>query len=438
MFERIRAYARTFAVFGRDARLYLLTSLVFGLAFSLFWVDFNLYLEALGVSRPTIGVLMAVGQVAGMAAALPASALSDRIGRRPVIAGGTLLTVVALLLFLGGSMPLLFLGIVAYLAGAQAIQVVQVPFVTEHTAPEHRNEYFAALFAIGNMTTLVAALVGGSLAGVLAERFGLSHDLGPYQVLLVAMVVLTAGSLVGLAFIAERRAPRTAGAGRLGLTVRDRRLFVRLLLPGFLTALGAGQLIPYLNIFIEGRFHLDLTGLNAVFAVTSLGTAVAVMLQPALARRFGAIGSVVLVQAASLPFLVTLGFSPVLWTVIVALAVRNSLMNAGGPIFDAFAMGRVSAPERATLAAASSLLWSLGWAIGGPYFGLWQGLLGFDRGFAVDFVTIVILYSTATGLLWRWFGRERAALPEAGTASDQGAIPASSCERPDEVPTAAA
>ena len=75
-----------------------------------------------------------------------------------------------------------------------------------------------------------------------------------------------------------------------------------------------------------------------MFALTSLGTIAAILYQPRLARRFGQITSVVIVQGASIPFLVVLGFSPVLWTVILAMAVRNSLMNAGNPIFNAFAM----------------------------------------------------------------------------------------------------
>ena len=87
-------------------------------------------------------------------------------------------------------------------------------------------------------------------------------------------------------------------------------------------------MIPYLNVFIERKFDLDLAALNVIFAITSLGTAIAILVQPALARRFGKVGSVVLVQGVSIPFLVVLGFSPVLWTVIVAMAVRNSLMNA--------------------------------------------------------------------------------------------------------------
>ena len=66
-------------------------------------------------------------------------------------------------------------------------------------------------------------------------------------------------------------------------------------------------MIPYLNVFIEIKFNLDLAALNVIFAFTSLGTTIAILLQPALARRFGKVGSVVLVQGVSIPFLVVLG-----------------------------------------------------------------------------------------------------------------------------------
>ena len=44
--------------------------------------------------------------------------------------------------------------------------------------------------------------------------------------------------------------------------------------------------------------------------MTSLGTIAAILYQPRLARRFGQITSVVIVQGASIPFLIVLGFSP--------------------------------------------------------------------------------------------------------------------------------
>ncbi len=162
-------------------------------------------------------------------------------------------------------------------------------------------------------------------------------------------------------------------------------------------------MIPFLNLFVQEKFGLDLTSLNAVFAVTSLGTIAAILYQPRLARRFGQITSVVIVQGASIPFLIVLGFSPVLWTVIMAMAVRNSLMNAGNPIFTAFAMERVTAGERATLSAAMNVLWQVGWIIGGLWYAGLQATLGFEAGYTVNFVTIITLYTIATCLYWIWF-----------------------------------
>jgi MFS family permease len=400
-------YLHSFTGFGRDARLFLLTTLIFGAAISLYWIDFNLYLDAIGIDRTTISVLMAASQLAGVVVALPAAALSNRIGRRWVMVLGMTLVALALFAFLPGQIALLFVGVAAMGAGTQIVYVVQVPYIAEHTEPGQRNEYFATWSALGNVTMLVSALLGGAIATELAARFGLSSAAAPYQILLAGVAILGVLALGSVYLLSSDRPVvedvPSRGHGRFGIAISDRRLLFKLLLPGFITSLGAGQLIPFLNLFVKGKFGLDLAAVNAVFAVTSLGTTLAILAQPALARRFGRIGSIVLVQSSSIPFLVVLGFSPVLWTVIAAMTVRNSLMNAGSPIFDAFAMDRVSSAERATVSAAMTLLWALGWTIAPLYYGLLQARLGFTAGYAVDFVTIIVLYTVSTWLLWHWF-----------------------------------
>jgi MFS family permease len=411
-------YLHSFTGFGRDARLFLLTTLIFGAAISLYWIDFNLYLDAIGIDRTTISVLMAASQLAGVVVALPAAALSNRIGRRWVMVLGMTLVALALFAFLPGQIALLFVGVAAMGAGTQIVYVVQVPYIAEHTEPGQRNEYFATWSALGNVTMLVSALLGGAIATELAARFGLSSAAAPYQILLAGVAILGVLALGSVYLLSSDRPAAEAvpsrGHGRFGIAISDRRLLFKLLLPGFITSLGAGQLIPFLNLFVKGKFGLDLAAVNAVFAVTSLGTTLAILAQPALARRFGRIGSIVLVQSSSIPFLVVLGFSPVLWTVIAAMTVRNSLMNAGSPIFDAFAMDRVSPAERATVSAAMTLLWALGWTIAPLYYGLLQAELGFTAGYAVDFVTIIVLYTVSTWLLWHWFrGTDHSAASDA-------------------------
>jgi MFS family permease len=399
-------YIRSFTGFSRDARLFLLTTVIFGAATSLYWIDFNLYLRSIGLDDQTIGWMLATSQLAGVMVAFPASALSDRIGRRAVMAGGMGLVALALVAVLPGNRALLFVGVAALGAGTQAVNVVQVPFIAEHTRPDQRNEYFAMWSAIGFMTAVVAAVAGGLIASELARRFNVVGNSGPYQVLLVGVAVMGVLAVLSVLLLSsDRPGPDhvRAPSGRLGLRISDRKLFFKLLLPGFITSLGAGQLIPFLPLFIQSKFGLGLAEVNAIFGLTNLGTAVAILAQPAIARRFGRIGSIVLVQGASIPFLAILGASPFLFPVVIALAVRNSLMNAGSPIFDAFAMDRVSPAERATLSAGMTLLWSLGWVIAPLYYGFLQHSLGFNAGYAVDFATIIVLYTISTGLLWHWF-----------------------------------
>ena len=411
--------------FHRDARLFLVTTVVSGGALSLYWIDFNLYLASLGLEPATIGVVATAGSTAGALAAFPASALSDRVGRRTVMAGGLLLAILAVVgLLLVTDVAAIIVFAALWSAGQQSLMVVQAPFLAEHSDPEHRNELFAAQSAIFTMTNVLAAVLGGVVATAIAGMAGFDPG-GPetYRVILVIMAVLLVAALATIGLLTDDRPRSRRGPHRLrelgeparhpveeqrvrtlmGITITDRGRFVRLLLPGFLIATGAGQVIPFLNIFVQQKFGLDLASLNALFAFTSLGTVAAMLAQPRLARRFGQITSVVIVQGASIPFLVVLGFSPLLWSVILAMAVRNSLMNAGNPIFSAFAMEHVAPIERATLAAAMSVLWQIGWVIGGAWYALLQATLGFDGGYTVNFVTVITLYSIATGLYWLWF-----------------------------------
>lgn len=442
----LRRYARSFTGFERDARIFLAATLVYGVALSLWWADFNLYLVSLGFDPAFVGIAGTAGSAAGVVAAFPAGMLSDRIGRRLVLAigsaGATL--AIAALLFTSSAVGIVVIA-AAMGAANQAISVVSAPLLMERSRPDHRSELFSLQFAITNITNVGAALLGGAVAAIVGSATGTSSsDPAVFRVILVIMVVAAAAATVAILALRDDRPrrrrdwrtleqrpedawagepiaerpdlPRPTRRARLGIPrPTDRAVFWRLLIPGFLISLGAGQVIPYLNVFIERKFGLDLAALNVIFAITSLGTAVAILVQPALARRFGKVGSVVLVQGVSIPFLVVLGFSPVLWTVIVAMAVRNSLMNAGNPIASAFAMEQLRPTERGTYSAMASLLWSLGWVIAGPWYSLMQATLGFEGGYTVNFATVIVLYSIGTWLYWHWFHGVEARQASAGS-----------------------
>jgi len=429
--------------FEPDARRFLAVTLVAGAATSLWWIDFNLYLVSLGISPAAIGLVATIGSTAAALTAIPASVLSDRVGRRLVLACGATAAIVAALGLAATSSWLAIVALAAlFSAGNAANQVVASPYMSEHSRPDHRSELFALQFAIGSATSVAAAAIGGVAAGAIAAFIGVPQSSpDTFRLILVFMAVLLAVALALVLRLGDDRPSHrgrasvlTAGEparfptirvahgwsiARIGMTIHDRGAFVRLLLPNFLISVGAGQIIPFLNVFVQAKFGLDVVALNSAFAVTSLGTMVAILYQPTLARRLGRIRSVVIVQGVSITFLVVLGFCPAVWLVILAMGVRNSLMNAGNPIFNAFAMDQVSPGERATLAALLSLGWSVGWVVAGAYYATVHALVSsFDLSYAINFVTVIVLYSVGTGLLWRWFS---GAEPRPGLAAMAGA-----------------
>lgn len=137
-------------------------------------------------------------------------------------------------------------------------------------------------------------------------------------------------------------------------------------------------------------------------------TMLATLAQPLLAAKYGKVQSVLLVQIASIPFLLILGFAPFFWLVAVSFVVRNALMNMGNPVYQAFAQEQIPPGEQATYSSLASIAWSLGWASGSTFSGWWRGLVGFQSGFDTAFALMTVLYVTAIGLTYAFFVRGRA------------------------------
>lgn len=450
MIHRIRRFAGGYRGFSRNARIFIASAFLSSAAFGLFFVNFNLYLAARGYDAATIGLVATTSGLSIAAAAIPASILANRLGRRLTMllgAGFVVAAVIGFLVF--ESLPAIVGFTIVYGTGQQLLGVPVSAFLAENSRAEQRNEVFALHAATFNL----AQVAVGLLAGALVAAFGLgggsaAEEVAAFRLLLVAMLSLIGGTSLLLAVISEDRhaiggvaqgattsspeslqpayaAERIRGRlSRLGIHVGDTRLFLKLVMPGFLIAIGAGQVLPFLNLYVTGRFGLDLSTTNAVFAVSALGTMIAILVQPVIARRYGKIQSVVLVQAASIPFIVVLGFAPWIALVIVGMTVRNALMNAANPIFSAYITERVRPLERATLSASQSMVWSIGWAIGGIYYSTIQGALGFARGYDVNFLTIIVFYSAATTLYYFWFARPEQALARASAAAAARANPA--------------
>jgi MFS family permease len=417
-------YAHIFRTISRPARLFLAGTVLYWLGMTVVQLYLNFYLQGLGLDQGWIGLVNAAPSLTTVVFTLVIGSVSQRLGPWRSMVIGTAIAGVGILgmVLSPNSWMVLGASVINGLGGG-FVWSNTGPFLMAHSQERQRSTLFSLQASLGTLTGFVANMGAGVLPGCLAAMLGAAPD----STVVMQVILLIAAGLyfsallpVGLAggkpevqlapveAVSELRAPGIKKR-RLLPEMSDPLLYFKLIFPGAVVGLGAGMIMPFMNIYIEGKFHITFAELGQLFAWTSLATAVALMVQPLLADRFGKVKSVVLVQGASLPFLVVLGFSDIFPLVVTALFVRGALMNMGNPIFTAYSMERVPERERATFSAMTSSTWSLGWAAGSWTSGALRDLLGFASGFNLMFSFMLVFYATSMVLMWLWFVRDESA-----------------------------
>ena len=139
-------------------------------------------------------------------------------------------------------------------------------------------------------------------------------------------------------------------------------LLTKLILPMLLTSLGAGLVMPFMNVFFREFHHQPDPVIGTLFAWGSLAMGIGLLIAPPHAERTGKIQLVVITQALSIPFLILLGFSPIFWVGAATYYIRLALMNMSSPVYQTFIMEHVEPSARATVASLTSMAWNFGWA----------------------------------------------------------------------------
>ena len=393
---------------------------MYWLGMTLVQLYLNFYLQGLGFDQGWIGLINAAPSLTTVVFTLVIGSVSQRLGPWLSMVIGTAIAGVGILGMVISPSPWMVLAAsVVNGIGGGFVWSNTGPFLMAHSHERQRSTLFSLQASLGTLTGFIAFMGGGILPDYLGSALGV----GPNSTIVMQIILIIAAAfyLSALLPVYMARGPKetaavsvaTPGGGveqalpkrRLRPDISDPCLYFKLIVPGAVVGLGAGMIMPFMNIYIEGKFNVSFSGLGQLFAWTSLATAVALMVQPILADKFGKVKSVVLVQGASLPFLLVLGYSGWFPLVVAALFVRGALMNMGNPIFSAFSMECIPERERATFSAITASTWSLGWATGSWVSGALRDVLGFTSGFNLLFAFMVVFYATSMVLMWVWFVR---------------------------------
>jgi MFS family permease len=399
----IGTYIDRVQAFRPNARKYLISIMIHGAGFGIHRILFNFFLRSLGYDETLMGLLSTVSSMTVLIAALPMGYLADTLGRKFSLVISGLITGAAMLaMVIFPSVPMLIAMNILMGVGSSLGSVISGPFLMESSGEVERTY----LFSISSGLHMAAFSVGDWVGGYLPTWFGGLFDISAISSSAYAWSIGVAAGLVILAVV-----PRLLLKRNL-LPFNERTVFAplsyakehpgmlsKLLLPMFITSIGAGLIMPFMNIFFSKVHNQPDPVIGTMFAWGSLAMGVGLILAPALADRFGKIQVVIFTQSLSIPFLILLGFSPLFGFSALAYYVRLTLMNMSSPVYQTFVMEQVDPESRAMVASLNSMVHSFGRA----FSPIISGWLQVNYGFGLPFLGTISLYITGVIMYYFFF-----------------------------------
>ncbi len=379
----------------RDAFLYLAAATLgsFGLGVASFYLNF-LY-RSLGYDGIALGALVGASALGVVIGAVPAATIARGRSRRSVILSGGIVAAFGLagLVIFDAFVPL-FLAAMLFGLGGILASSSGAALLADATAAGARSSRFGQQIALGTM----AAFFASALAGVLAAPVAAFLHADPNDPIVLRALVGGGGICAALSAIPVLFIENVPVAGATLDATRRYGLLARFLTIEFVFGLGAGSFLPFTNLFFAERFSVPFAALGVVLGVIAVAGSLGALAHGRfLARRFGAVPSVVGVVIGSLPFAIVAAFATDLSVAVAALALRAWLMYGSSATWNAVTFSSFTPRERAGVNAIAALAWNAGAGSGAVISGALRGAVG-SGGYTVNLMTLVVFYAAAAVL----------------------------------------
>ncbi len=432
-----------FRGFGRDAKLLITASLLEAVGNALVYFLFVLYLGHLGHSKPDIGIVLLVMGLATTLPLMPAGYLGDRIGRRKTLFMGILFHVLGLAaLFAGRDLTDFYFGSALWGLGQALYKPSFISFLSEKIGEKRRKYLFSLQMFFTMMVSSVVVLMAGFLPQLLMETLGTTLASGYRYAFLIALVAVSV-QVVPLMLTSEKPvetkasvrtssdpdreevssserdsddgSPGEGSPGGGSLDEKDTNqtnqsktarepipwgVLAKLCVPMALLGIGAGLVVPFFQLYFVWRFDTPLQSIGMLFSLTYFLWGLGYLVMPGLAKRFGSVKSIVMVQCFAILALIAIPISQSFWMVAVMYTIRMALMNSTWPILQSYSMGQVPKDHRSFTVSATSF------SFDGPK-AISPGAAGYmyDQNLDSPFFYCAVFYSLATLAFFKFFGR---------------------------------
>ena len=391
------AYANTLRTATPNARRYLLTVALQSAGMGILGVVFAIYVKSAGFSVAVVGDVEGALALAAGAVCIVVPPLVAVVGYRALFIAAALAYGIARIGQIAGVGPagIVALGLV-YGLGDGIMRPVGVAFLAENGPSHDRTFLFTIDFALRIAANVVGAVIGGLLPTALA--LGMSDVAALRWTIALGGVVFISSAIP--AFGMRDTRPATTGRpwSTYWRTVSGFRSWDRLLrlsVPEALISFGAGLVMPFVPLFLKSHLGASVAQIGFIASFSAVVMAAAVLMTPLLARRFGLVGTIVLTELASLPFLVAIPLAPGLALVAVFMWARSALMNMSQPVYNQVAVEGIPSRDKPLVVGWMTVAWSVAWFAGSVIGGRLN-----EASYTAPYFATAILY--ALGALASW------------------------------------
>jgi MFS family permease len=357
----------------RDGRLLFATRILRMFGYGFLAVVLVLYLDAIGLDAITIGIVLTLTLVGDTLISLWLTTNADRLGRRRVLVVGSVLVVLAGLVFaLTSWLPLLILAATIGVISPTGNEVG--PFLAVEQAALSQSVGDArrtATFAWYNLAGYVATASGALAAGVISQLL-LSSGFAPadaYRVIvigygLVGLVMALIFERLGPDIEAPPRAAQVDGVRRrLGLD-RSKGIVLRLSALFSIDSF-AGGFVPQslMAYWFHLQYGVEPALLGGIFFGANLLAAVSSLSAARISARIGLVNTMVFTHLPSNVLLILVPLMPNLPLAIAVLLLRFSLSQMDVPTRQSYVMAVVDPDERSAAAGVTGIARTTGAAL---------------------------------------------------------------------------
>lgn len=345
----------------RDILILMMSRGVRAFAFSYLGVTFAIYLNQLGYSTITIGLVISTASASGAVLTVVWGFLSDRYGRKKILmllAGLTILSNTIYIFF--SDLFFIFLAVTIANVGAGGsggggqgggpFNPVEQALLAEKCSPENRNRIFGANSFVGSIMGSLGALVSG-LPQYLQEKWSW-EAVASYKPLFALTIFFSIALIFAYASIdehhvARKRQTRMSSAGG--------RFVTKLSLLGMIDNLGGGLVGPLMSYWFFLRFGVELKSLGFMFFLSYFFAALSFLAAPLVAQRAGVVKTMAFSHGAASLIYLLLPFAPTFTVAGGLTIIRSFLAYMDNPLRSSFVMGIVRPEERGSAAGITTL-----------------------------------------------------------------------------------